>query len=84
MNVSERLTRDISPRFEKSLWLGVRTFHPTTFNPGTFHAMDISYHRHFNPRTFHPNLKIALIYAYINMHGEQLDTIDITILKNQV
>ena len=28
-----------------------------TFNPGTFHPMDVSPHRHFTPRTFHPDLK---------------------------
>ena len=38
--------------------------------------MDISPHGHFTPIW-----KVALIDAYINMHGEQVDTIDTTINK---
>ena len=43
--------------------------------------MDISPHRYFTERTFHPISKVALIDAYIIMHGEQLGAIDSTINK---
>ena len=43
----------------------------------TFHPMDISPHGHFTPIW-----KVALSDVYINMHGEQLDTIEST--KNEI
>ena len=57
-----------------------RIFHPTDisplghFTPQTFYPTDISTQGHFTPIW-----KVVLISTHINMHGEQLDTIDNTI-----